>query len=251
VHWSADRRFHVFHMPEGDPGTTCALLRDCLQAVRTWSDDHPLHQPIFVLIDPADELDPLKLDGHYQALDAEIRAVFAPRLLITPDDVRGHLPTLAQAVARRGWPTLGDARGRVMFVLADAASHRAAYSRGGTSLAGRVMFVDAAPGSRLGGVRVVADPVGREAEIRGMVATGWLVLTAADHDGVEAREGDTTRLQAALHSGAQVITTDFPTPAPSGYVVTIPTGTPSRCDPVTAPSGCTPSDIENPANLTR
>ena len=35
----------------------------------------------------------------------------------------------------------------------------------------------------------------------------------------------------------------------NGYVVRIPEGTPARCDPVTGPSGCKPTDVEDPALL--
>jgi hypothetical protein len=47
------------------------------------------------------------------------------------------------------------------------------------------------------------------------------------------------------------VSTDYEQPDPklgNGYV-TIPGGTPARCDPVTAPPDCTPSDVEDPARL--
>jgi calcium-dependent phosphoinositide phospholipase C len=250
VHYAADGRFHVFNVPKGDENTTCALLLDCLSAVREWSVRHPLHHPVVVLIQPEDELDELKIDGHYDELDAELRAVVPRGRIITPDEVRAGRRTLTAAVQVGAWPTLSESRGRMLFVLADEGRHRAGYSRGGTSLAGRVMFVYGEDGGPLNAIRNVPDPVTGEAEIRRLVAAGYLVRTQADEDGLEARIGDTTRVQAALRSGAQLISTNYPTPAElTNYLVAIPTGVPSRCNPASAPRGCTPLDIENPRFL--
>ena len=250
VHYASDNRFHVFNVPHRDESTTCALLRDCLRAVREWSVQHPLHHPIVVLIQPQDELDPLKIDGHYDELDAELLAVVPRDRIITPDDVRAGRRTLTEAVRSGGWPTLSESRGRILFVLADEGRHRAAYSRGGTSLDGRVMFVYGEDGGPLDAIRNVPDPIKGESEIRRLVGEGDLVRTQADDGGLEARIGDTTRVQAALRSGAQLISTDYPTPSDlTDYLVAIPAGEPSRCDPASAPRACTPLDIENPRFL--
>jgi hypothetical protein len=251
IHYGADGSFRVFHMPTADDRTTCAFLRDCLAELRLWSAGHPRHQPIFVLIDPEDDGDAVKLDGRYDELDAEIRAVMTRAELITPDRVRGTQPTLKDAVLAGAWPTLSEARGRVLFVLADEGRHRDAYSLGGTSLDGRAMFVYGDGDGPLSAIRNVPDPVASEAEIRLLVTAGYLVRTQADQDGVEARIGDTTRVQAALRSGAQIVSTNYPTPAAiTNYLVAIPTGSPSRCNPASAPTGCTSLDIENPRFLT-
>ena len=80
------------------------------QEVRAWSRAHPHHIPIFILVEtkqnssegpmqltPAEQL----TTSTFDALDAEIRSVFPPGELITPDDVRGHYETLNQAVRAR------------------------------------------------------------------------------------------------------------------------------------------------------
>lgn len=49
------------------------------------------------------------------------------------------------------------------------------------------------------------------------------------------------------------MSTDYEQPDPklgNGYVTKIPGGTPTRCDPVTAPPDCKPTDVEDPALLT-
>ncbi|MGL1687265.1 Ca2+-dependent phosphoinositide-specific phospholipase C, partial [Vibrio parahaemolyticus] len=51
----------------------------------------------------------------FDALDAEVRAVFPPDALIAPDDVQGRYPTLRDAVLHDNWPTVAQARGKVLF----------------------------------------------------------------------------------------------------------------------------------------
>ncbi|MFE4959941.1 Ca2+-dependent phosphoinositide-specific phospholipase C [Streptomyces sp. NPDC056653] len=58
-----------------------------------------------------------------------------------------------------------------------------------------------------------------------------------------ARTGDTKQLEAALASGAQIVSTDFPVPGlaaryGSDYVAQLPGGGPARCNPVGAPRSC-------------
>lgn len=55
---------------------------------------------------------------------------------------------------------------------------------------------------------------------------------------------------AALAGAVQILSTDSPAPVPHvDYVVEIPGGTPSRCNPKSAPSECTSEAIEDPAFL--
>ena len=54
-----------------------------------------------------------------------------------------------------------------------------------------------------------------------------------------------TVLATALASGAQLVSTDFPARvAGYDYVVHIPNGTPSRCNPVLPVVGCTSQRVE-------
>ena len=85
---------------------------------------------------------------------------------------------------------------------------------------------------------------------RGVAAVkgGFIVRTRADSDSTEALAGDTTRRDAALASGAQIVSTDYPAKVEGvEYVMEIPEGKPSRCNPVTAPPECTTEAVEDPA----
>lgn len=82
-------------------------------------------------------------------LDDEIRSVFEPGQLITPDDVRRGNLTLEQSILQYGWPDLGSARGRIFFLMDNGPDHdvRYAYNEGRPNLEGRVLFTNSAPGN--------------------------------------------------------------------------------------------------------
>jgi len=242
VHASPGGGLAVYHL-RGDEGTTCPTLVQCLSEIRDWSAGHRGHLPLFVLLEPKHEFGAL-VDG--LAVDAEIRRVFGPGQLLTPDDVQGSWPTLRQAVQEGGWPLLGSTRNKVVFVYTDDVITRLSYTVSETSLQGRAMFVYADPSSPLAAIASVPDARLGGARIAELIGAGYIVRTRADDSGVEARANDRSRAMAALASGAQLVSTDYPVPAPSGYVVPAP-GKPARCNPVNAPPsiGCTPQDVEN------
>ncbi len=230
--------FEVFHIPFGDSETTCRRFTDCLHVVRDWSDAHPGHLPISFLLEIKDEpailafspampIDAAALDQ----IDADIRAVFPPEKLITPDDVRGDAPTLAEAVRTHGWPRLDDARGKVFFILHESGENRNLYAAGRPSLEGRPMFVRSDEG-RPDAATMVLDNPHNEAIPR-LVREGVLIRTRAD-GGLRHTEAGK---RAALDSGAQIVSTDFPPGemhTPSGYVLDFPGGAAFRVNPVNA-----------------
>ena len=61
---------------------------------------------------------------------------------------------------------------------------------------------------------------------------------------------DTSMLDAALASGAQLISTDFPQIGMSArydsdFVAELPEGRPARCNPVNAPGGCRDNRLQD------
>jgi hypothetical protein len=248
--------FQVHHWNRFDKETTCTTLVLCLSILRDWSLAHPGHQPIFVFVEPKGVHSEITISdepitGHYDQLDQEIRSVLPPELLVTPDEVRGGAATLAAAIASTGWPTLRATRGRFLLVMLDGGIDRDGYAEGRPSLEGRAMFVGSDPGRADAAVMLRDDPVGEAAEIGQLVGLGYLIRTRSDSLS-DAQAGDTTRRDAALASGAQIVSTDYPVPdmLDNDYFVAIPGGTPSACNPITsAGTGCLPSDIENPLFL--
>ena len=231
-------RFEVFHIGFLDEETTCRLFTDCLSAIRAFSDAHPGHHPVLVQIEPKDSFDDAVGPSRFDALDAEIRSVLPEDMLITPDSVRGARASVREAVETDGWPTLGEARGRMLFFLDRGGAQRDLYLRGHEDLSGRVLFVDGSATDPFAVVHVRNDPGGDFDEIQALVRAGHIVRTRADDDAALAR---------ALESGAHAISTNWPVPvAGHDFSLTIPDGTPSRCNPLSAPAGCTPEAIETP-----
>jgi hypothetical protein len=242
----------VLHIQDLDWDTTCQFFVECLGVVKAWSDANPGHLPLMILVEAKEEIapDPLNLGfaipipfqgPEFDELDAEIRSVFPPQQLITPDDVRGNFATLRDAVLTRGWPSLSDSRGKVLFAL-DNFGKRFIYQEGHPSLEGRVMFVDSNPDEDAAAFVKVNGPLGNEAAIQDLVSSGYIVRTRSDAGTQEALDNDPTRREAALTSGAHYVSTDYEEPDPrpefNGFVVEIPDGEPGRCNPVNAPPGC-------------
>jgi hypothetical protein len=110
------------------------------------------------------------------------------------------------------------------------------------------MFTSSPPGSPESAFVKVNQPLGNEAFISQLVSAGYIVRTRADANTLEARFGFTARRDAALASGAQFVSTDYPEPDPdfgTGYSVAIAGGTNARCNPVLSPPGCDSSALEN------
>ena len=140
----------VLHVQEIDYVTTCYTFVSCLSEIKSWSDAHPDHLPITVLVEAKDEAipDPVNLDfviplefgiAALNRIDAEILSVFPRSQLIVPDDVRGEFVTLELAVLSEGWPRLSQARGKIMFALDNTGRAREYYLAGHTSLEGRIL----------------------------------------------------------------------------------------------------------------
>jgi hypothetical protein len=239
--------FKVMHVQDLDYRSTCQPLIACLEVVRTWSKAHPRHVPIYVLLEtkqtdlpPQYHAIPTEkfTSSTFDALDAEIRSVFSPGEMITPDQVRGKHKTLEEAVLQNQWPTLAKARGKVVFLM-DQRPVGTVYLDGHDSLRGRVIFTNAIPGQPDCAFTEQND--GTKEKIADLVRRGYLVRTRTDADTKEARTGETLRRDAALASGAQLLSTDYPASEPSAwtnYSVSLPNGAVARCNPANAPTEC-------------
>jgi hypothetical protein len=250
----------VLHEQDVDYHSVCPTLVACLDEVKTWSDANPQHVPVAIniqfkdgpLIFPVDDQAvPEKwtteaMDG----LDDEIRSVFEDDQLITPDDVRGDHATLNEAVLAKDWPTLGESRGKVMFLMINPEPYRSIYLEGHDGLEGRILFTNAEPGQPDASYIGLDDPLADGGVmISDLVDRGYLVRTRADADNVEVETGSDDRLRAALASGAQWISTDYPGPdgardEGSDYVAELPGFLAARCNPVTAPKDCDDAAVE-------
>jgi len=239
--------FKVMHVQDLDYRSTCQQLTACLKIVRAWSQAHKDHVPIFILLETKQSDLPPQYHARspekftsttFDALDAEIRSVFRPNEMITPDHVRGKHATLEEAVLRNEWPTLAAARGKVVFLM-DQRPVGPVYLEGHASLRGRLIFTNAEPGQP--DCAFTEENDGAQEVIAALVRKGYLVRTRTDADTKQARTNDTTRREIALASGAQLLSTDYLQSEPSqwtSYSVGLPDGAIARCNPVNSPPSC-------------
>ncbi len=232
----------VLHVLDVDYRTHALTLVQALQQVRGWSQQHPGHFPIMIMIEiKQSSIGPEYTQPHpfgpaeLDAIDAEILSVFQATEIIKPDDVRGDFISLRRAVATRGWPKLADARGKVMFAMDNGGDVRDAYLDGHPSLGQRLLFVSVDENHPAAAFMKINDPVRDFDRIQRMVKAGFLVRTRADSGTIQSRENDTTQRDKALASGAHFVSTDYPEPDArfSDYQVRFDNGVVARANPVT------------------
>jgi hypothetical protein len=245
--------YKVLHIQDVDFRSNCPTFIQCLTEIRDWSRAHLDHTPILITMNAKDDASPvpggpaaLKFDAAaYDALDAEIRSVFTPDEVITPDLVQGRWPTLRAAVLHGAWPSLGASRGKVLFALDEDPAKVAVYRGARRSLEGRMVFIntdEASPAAAYLTLNEGADAPRIVADVR----AGFLVRTRADADTVEARADDVRRRDAALLSGAQYVSTDYRHPEPrfGPYQVRLPGGAVTVCNPQRSPERCAGLPVE-------
>lgn len=252
VHLHLTEGYIVHHLPLVDPKTTCRRLVDCLETVKAWSDANPWHLPILVWIEPKDEIEAaadltrtemlraIELPEDYDQLDAEIASVFPPSRSLTPDALRGGDASLPEALGARGWPTLGELRGKVVFALLDSGEHRARYLERSQVLEGRAMFVDSdTPQDPFAAMFKLDNAPSRLDEVRARLGEGFLITSNTGLTGDD--EGSQAQNEASLQAGSQYLSTDYPGPREDGGPWL---DLPGRCNPVTAPAECEDGEVE-------
>lgn len=235
----------VMHVPDIDYRSVCQTFVLCLTQLKDWSKAHPDHMPILVMMNLKDSqiampgatpLLPFDLAA-MDTIDAEIRSVFAPDDLITPDRVQGHHPTLRAAVAAGAWPKLKEARGKFLFAMDEGPAKTELYRGARKSLEGRVLFINTDETSPAAAYITLNEPKTQAARIAAAVMAGLIVRTRADANTVEARTNDHSTQTAAFASGAHYISTDYMTPdlRLSPYEARLPGGGAARLNPVKQP----------------
>jgi hypothetical protein len=246
----------VMHIPDFDYNTNCRTFVLCLEQVKGWSDQHPSSAPVVIQLELKQSDPNVVAAGGVKAppwdltnlnsIDTEIRSVFSEDKLLSPDDVRKPGLTLEQSVLTKGWPTVTQAHGKVMFYFDNGGEGqiRDLYRTGKPSLEGRAVFTRGPEGQPDAAITEVNDPRGaNQAEIQRLVKKGYLIRTRSDEPLSTIRANETSRVGTALASGAQWVTTDFPVAGmaaryDSDFVAELPGHTAVRCNPVVGPAWC-------------
>lgn len=235
-HEGSDQPILVRHIPGIDDKTTCATLGECLTQIKGWSDQHPCHHPIVILFEQKDELNLSAVADHWPQFEQEVLAVWPKERLVTPDDLLGTAQNLKAAVAAGQWPTLAQSRGKLLLIVYDKDGSGAKYKSLHPGLRGAVAFVFGEPDDP--DTAVVKRDGPAAPDTNALAEAGYLLRTSPGTDKAE--------IELALAKGAHVVSTDNPVQKPRnpGLQVQLPGGTPSRCNPLTAPELCT-SDAVN------
>lgn len=209
----------VLHVPDIDYQSSVPTLVDGLKEILAWSDQHPKHVPIFVLLELKNSAEspeltqpvPFDEDGLAE-LEAEIKSVIPREKLLAPDDIRRGEVSLPAALGKYGWPQLDDVRGRIMFGLDNEGPVRDLYLKGHPALRNRLLFVSVPETNPAAAWMKINDPIASFDRIQKLVRAGFLVRTRADSDTEQSRNNDPTQREKAMASGAQFISTDYREP---------------------------------------
>jgi len=143
--------FRVYHLKLVDQQTSCSCLENCLNEVDLWSKKNPDHSFAYIWIEPRGfnsgdlwcDYPAIAQGATDKAIDI-IKEHFEGRIII-PDDIRtgntalypsykkwldgnkhlvdstnmsatGEFDSLTEALRYRGWPQLGEVKGKFMFV---------------------------------------------------------------------------------------------------------------------------------------
>lgn len=234
-HLGSDKPIAVHHIQLLDELTTCATLAECLQQLRTWSDAHPCHHPLFVTLEAKDDLEESMVADHLGELESQILAVWPKDRLVKPDDVRRSHPSVLAGLQAQGWPTLAEARGKLTIILYNNEGLLDNYRKLHPAMQGAVAFVFGPVGDPDIATLLRDNP--QAAGLPELAKQGYVLRTFPDPTAEDS--------QAALASGAHIISTDHPVEKPDlpGYSLQLPGGAPSRCNPAVAPATCTAAAI--------
>ena len=196
----------VMHIPHLDYMTHYLTLIESLNAIQEWSNDHPDHFPISVMLELKEAIpfnipevfNPFTENGK-NAIAEEILSVFDEDQLITPNDLRTH-STLYESIQANGWPTLAESRGKIMF-----------FVTGEDEIANVIFGANSNNNDNDNHIfKVMNDATGGGIDnIKEAVNNGMMVRSRADAGTIEARSGDTESRDMAFLSGAQIISTDY------------------------------------------
>jgi hypothetical protein len=211
----------VMHIPDVDYHAHQLTFIDNLKEIKTWSDRYPEHIPVFILIELKEtsihsflptggfaQTESWENAAALASLESEILAVFDREEILLPDDVRGNYNTLNEAVLNDNWPTIGESRGKVVF-LHNNNNITNIYTMGAPSLENKLLFTNGTPGDDDAAFVMSNQIESTFGEINILAEQGYLIRTRSDAGTYEARNNDYSKWTLALQSGAHFISTDY------------------------------------------
>ncbi len=249
LHYHNTDGWLVLHIPQIDPESNCKKLRECLLEFKEWSNKHPKHLPVFVILDLTNEF--VKWEGfkipslnELGELETLLLEIFEKDKIITPDNIRGNYDTLEEAVLNNNWMKLSESRGKFLFIFHNKSRLRRLYTNDDRALKGKLMFVNSIPGEGYTSIIISMNP---SVEVMSSwVQKGYFVITFGCDPKLMNKDRCSQFDEMAFATGAQVIQTDYPPSSPhpkTGYFLTFPDGSTFRWNPLIPPN-CSEQLIE-------
>ena len=104
----------------------------------------------------------------FAEMDASIGEILGRDKVVAPDDLRGQHETLEKAALAGAWPTVGQSRGKFVFLMIVPGMNLTAfkpYLDGHPNLEGRLAFVQGEPGMAHAAFVMVDNALTRGGEI--------------------------------------------------------------------------------------
>ncbi len=207
--------FKVMHIPDIDFLSHCILFETCLKQLKLWSDQNPNHFPVFVLMNIKESQTRL-LKGEpvltfeqndWREIDLVLNRVLKDKLF-TPEHLIAGFNTVQQAIKNRGWPLLNDLKGKIVFIYDGNPKQVARYRSSLRADALPAMFASYSPKHPDAAIFIRNDPIKNAKEINKLTQAGFIVRTRSDAKPIDCETKNRQKANAAISSGAQIISTD-------------------------------------------
>ena len=208
-----DVSFIVTHKAIIDNVSSAYNLAKGLEEIAMWSDNNPGHLPVYLLIEPKDDVPSINNMKNFSLeyaleLDKVLRQVLGDRLL-TPQQVMGDYESFEEMRKADGWPTLKESAGKII-VLLHTCDVTQEYIDTDTSIKTQAMFpmllfgdIDKPYASFI----LDNDPViASENNKKTVDENNLMVRTRAD----DYPDFSDERYKSADNCGSHIITTDYP-----------------------------------------
>lgn len=222
--------FTCIHTPNLDMGTTCYDFELALKEIVMWSDNNPDHLPITVIIEPKQIFLPLE-DMEFFNMDyvKEFEEMLRKTLgdkLFTPSDMLRDYSSFGEMRAADDWCEVKNMLGKVLILLHDTGVTED-YIDLDPSIRSQAMFPMLRPADidrDCASFLIINNPEKiDDCKVDVLNAANFIVRTRPD----EFNKINVKRLQTAIYSGAQIISTDYPPYddlIPDSYFVTFENG---------------------------
>lgn len=222
--------FTCIHTPNLDMGTTCYDFELALKEIVMWSDNNPDHLPITVIIEPKQIFLPLE-DMEFFNMDyvKEFEDMLRKTLgdkLFTPSDMLRDYSSFGEMRAADDWCEVKNMLGKVLILLHDTGVTED-YIDLDPSIRSQAMFPMLRPSDidrDCASFLIINNPEKiDDCKVDVLNAANFIVRTRPD----EFNKINVKRLQTAIYSGAQIISTDYPPYddlIPDSYFVTFENG---------------------------